>query len=162
MHRKAKGARAERQMLETAGKSSERQTLTGVTPVLDERLFGLALDSLACVQAQLASFIAGIPYGAAREATRFSEEEKAKLAEAVQKVAIKHAATFAEHKDAVQLGVAFVAIQATQLDQILCLAAGDEPLTGKQCLVGLLITLAPLVIPLGIYLLNLLVTKLRG
>ena len=162
MDRKSKGARTEHQMLETARKSSERQTLTGATPVFDGRLFGLALDSLACIQAQLASSIAGIPYTVAREANRFSEEEKAKLVEAAQKVAIKHTAAYAEHQEVVELGVAFIAIQAAQVDQVLCSAAGDESLTWKQCLVGLLITLAPLLIPLAICLLNLLVMKLRG
>jgi hypothetical protein len=158
MNCKAKGARAER-CAQKVAKSSERQT--GATPVFDCRLFGLALDSLGCVQAQVVSSIAGIPYAAAREATRFSEDEKAQLVEAAQKIAIKHAAAFAEHQEVVELGVAFVGIQAALLDQILCRAAGDKPLTGKQCLVGLLIILGPLIIPLAIYLANLQATKPR-
>ena len=160
MDRKAKVAQAER-WAQKAGKSSERQRLTGATPVFDGRLFGLAFDSLACIQAQMVSSIAGIPYAAAREATRLSGDEKAQLVEAAQKIAIKHAAAFAEHKEVVELGVAFIAIQATQLDQVLCRAAGDKPLTWKQCLVGLLIILGPLIIPLAIYLANLQVTKPR-
>jgi hypothetical protein len=158
MNCKANRARAER-WAQKVTKPSERQT--GAPPVFDCRLFGLALDSLACVQAQVASSIAGIPYGAVREATRFSEDEKAQLVEVAQKIAIKHAAAFAEHKEVVELGVAFIAIQATRLDQVLCRAAGDKPLTWKQCLVGLLIILGPLLIPLAIYLANLQVAKPR-
>ena len=129
---------------------------------LNERLYPVALDLLACVHAILASTVAGIPYCAARETTRFSADEEAELAGAMEKIVIEHAAAFAEHKEILELGVAFMAIRAARADQALCLAAGDQPLTWKQCAAGLLMVLAPLVIPLAIYLLNLLVTKLRG
>jgi hypothetical protein len=129
---------------------------------IDERLYPLAFDLFACVHAILASPIAGVPYSVAREAMRFSADEEAELARAIEKLVIEHAAVFAEYKEIVELGVAFMAIQAARLDQALCLTAGDQPLTRKQSVVGVLMVLAPLVFALAIYLLNLLVTKLRG
>ena len=129
--------------------------------LFDEQLYPLALDSLACAHAILASFSARVPYGAAREVTRFAEGEEAQLAEMQQQVAIKHAAFFAEQRELVELGVALVAIPASQLDQLLAVAATDEPLTGRQCFGGLLFVLAPLLVLLVIHGLSLLVAKVR-
>ena len=129
---------------------------------IDGRLSPLAFDLFACVQAIVASTIAGVPYTAAREAMRLSADDEAELAGVVEQLVIKHAAAFAEHKEIVELGVAFMAIQAARLDHALCLAAGDQPLTGKQCVVGLLMISAPLAIPLLIHLLNFLITRLKG
>ena len=104
----------------------------------------LALDALACIEAITASGIAGVPYTGLREAMRFSDAQKAEIAEAVQKIAANHAAAFAAHKDAIELGVALTAMQAAQLDQVLLLAADKEPLSWQQVLGSLAIIFAPL------------------
>jgi hypothetical protein len=107
-------------------------------------LCDLALNSLACIEAITASCIADVPYVGLREAMRFSDAQKAEIAEAVQKIAANHAAVFAAHKDAIELGVALTAMQAAQLDQVLLLAADNEPLSWQQVLGSLAIFFAPL------------------
>jgi hypothetical protein len=113
-------------------------------------LCNLALDSIACIEAITASWIAGVPYTGLRDAMRFSDAQKAEIAEAVQKVAVNHAGIFAAQKDAIELGVALTAMQAAQLDQVLLLAADNEPLSWQQVLGGLAIIFAPLLLLLAL------------
>jgi hypothetical protein len=113
-------------------------------------LCDLALDALACIEAITASCIAGLPYTALREAMRFSDAQKAEIAEAVQKVAANHGAIFAAHKDAIELGVALTAMQAAQLNHVLLLAADNEPLSWQQVLGVLAIIFAPLLLLLAV------------
>jgi hypothetical protein len=114
-------------------------------------LCGLILDSLACVEAITASCIAGVPYTGLREVMRFSDAQKGEITNAVQKVAANHAAAFAAHKDAIELGAALTAMQAAQLDQVLLLAADDEPLSWPQVLGSLAIIFAPLLLLLALF-----------
>jgi hypothetical protein len=117
---------------------------SGTTPVLDERLCALAVDSLTCVQAVLASSLTGLPCGTLRKAMHFTNAEKIELAEALQKIAVKHATFCAEHKDTIELGMALTAMQAAQFDHVLLLTADKEPLSGRQVLASLAIIFAPL------------------
>lgn len=113
--------------------------LAAVKPLCD-----LALESFACVEAITASCIAGVPYTGLRDAIRFSDVQKAEIAEAVQRVAANHAAVFAAHKDTIELAVALTAMQAAKLDQVLLLAADNEPLSRRQVFGSLAIIFAPL------------------
>lgn len=142
------GARAEpdRQLPPTGDEefadTASRQ-VSGATAAV-KPLCDLALDALACVEAITASCIAGVPYTGLREAMRFSDAQKAEIAEAAQKVAANHSAVFAAHKDAIELGVALTAMQAAQLDQVLLLAADNEPLSWRQVFGSFAIIFAPL------------------
>jgi hypothetical protein len=107
-------------------------------------LCDLALDSIACVEAITASWIAGVPYTGLREAIRFSDAQKTEITEAVRKVAVKHATAFTVHKDAIEIGVVLTAMQTAQLEQVLLLAGGKEPLSGRQLLGILAIIFGPL------------------
>jgi len=132
-------ARAYKPEFPDTGSHKVSGTTAEVKPLCD-----LALGALACVETITASCTAGIPYTGLREAMRFSDVQKTEIAEAVKKVAVNHAVIFATHKDAIELAVVLTAMQAAQLDQVLQLAADNEPLSWQQVLGGLAIIFAPL------------------
>jgi hypothetical protein len=120
----------------------------------------LILDVLVPLQALLVSHGAAVPYSAAREAVGRQHDDQAALTGAVQRVVAKHSAFFAEWQDAIGLGVTLTALQAAQLDPLL--RSIDRPLSLWEVCGSTLLILAPVLIPLAIYLLNLFITKLRG
>jgi hypothetical protein len=120
----------------------------------------LILDVLAPLQALLVSHVAVVPYGAARDAVDLQHNDQSELAEAIRRVVAKRRAFFAEWKDAIGLGVALTAIQAAQLDPFL--RTIDRPLSLWEACGSTLLILAPVLIPLAVYLLNLFITKLGG
>jgi hypothetical protein len=127
---------------EESAEAASRQ-VAGATAAV-KPLCDLTLDSLACVEAITASCIAGVPYIGLRDTVRFSDAQKAEIAEAVQRLVANHATVFAAHKDAIELGVALTAMQAAQLDHVLQLTADKEPLSRRQVLASLAIIFAPL------------------
>jgi hypothetical protein len=96
----------------------------------------------------------------ARDAVGRQHDDQAALAGAVQPVVAKHSAFFTEWEDAIGLGVTLTAMQAAELD--LFLRTIDRPLSLWEVFGSTLLILAPVLIPLAIYLLNLFMTKLRG
>src|SRR5215831_6416721 len=120
----------------------------------------LILEVLALLQALLISQVAVVPYGAARDAIDLQHNDQSELAQVIRRVVAKRRAFFAEWKDEIGLGATLTAIQAAQLDPLL--RTIDRPLSLWEVIVSTLLILAPLLIPLAIYLLNLLITKLSG
>jgi hypothetical protein len=120
----------------------------------------LILDVLVPLQALLVSHGAAVPYSLARDAVGRERDDQAALAGAVQRVVAKHSAFFAEWQDAIGMGVTLTTMQAAQLDPLL--RTIDRPLSLWEVCGSTLLILAPVLIPLAIYLLNLFITKLRG
>ena len=117
----------------------------------------LTLDALVPLQALLVSHLAVVPYGTARAAVDLQRVEQNELAEAIQKVVAKHGALLAEWADAIGLGTTLTAMKAAQLDPLL--RTIDRPLSLWEVCGSTLLILAPLLIPVAIYLLNLFITK---
>ena len=122
--------------------------------------YSLISEVLAPLQALLISHVAVVPYGIARDAVGLQQDDQTELAEVVRRVGANHCAFLTEWKDEIALGATLTAMQAAHLDPLL--RTIDRPLSLWEVCGSTLFILAPILVPLAIYLLNLFITKLRG
>jgi hypothetical protein len=168
MESEAKGGRPQRQQVESRKKTELRSTgnrLRGRTdrprtvsqcepPALDERVPGLLLESLASVQAAIASASTGLPYSDLRKALRIGEDEKRELTSAAVSAAAEHPAFLSQHKDVLELAIVWAGMHAQRVDHLF--SRGDEQgeakaqsehvCTGREAFFSALVILAPLLI----------------
>jgi len=123
-------------------------------PALDERVTGLLLDSLASVQAALASAATGAPYTNMRKAVAFAEDEKREVTSAALAVAAEHPLFFSQHKEVLEFAVVWAAMYAVRVDHLFALsdvqpetgARNERACTGREAVFFALVILAPLLI----------------
>jgi hypothetical protein len=157
VRKKARHAKSARLGIKQSGAARSRSQSED-RPVLDERVPGLLFDSLTTAQAALVSASKEMPYTALRQAMAISEPEKRELTIAAQTAAGKYPDFFSQHKDGIEFGVAFMAINAAKIDQLLSLIDqsdnspipadsgpfGEHVCSAREALGIALIILAPL------------------
>jgi hypothetical protein len=123
-------------------------------PVLDERVPGLLLDSLASVQAALASAPTGLSYSDMRKAAAIAEDEKRELTSAALSMAAEHPAFFSQHRDVLEFAVVWAGMHAARVDHLFALrdakretgAPNEHACTGREAVLFTVVILAPLLI----------------
>ncbi len=127
------------------------------TSMLDERLPGLFLDSLAPVEAAIGSAAAGVPYAAMRSAMNVDEDGRIKLLRSAKAAVAGHREFFAEHRAAFEFLIPLMAIIAAKVDGLLTLAGAEHenaglepaPFSTRDALVIGLIVLGPALLLAG-------------
>lgn len=123
-------------------------------PVLDERVPGLLLDSLASVQAALASACTAVPYSDIRNALAVTDDEKRELTSMALSIAAEHPAFFSQHRDVLEFAVVWAGMHAVRVDHLFALgdeqpetgARNERACTGREAVFFALVILAPLLI----------------